>query len=99
MINRGLRMLSGMRHKKNALYKKIIRSRTPSAEDKYKLYKNKFKSVLRFAEKSYYSSLLVANKEDAKGTWTVLNTVINKKSVQMIYQSNLNVMVKIYRIN
>ena len=34
---------------------------------------------MRFAEKSYYSSLLVANRGDAKGTWNVLNTVINKK--------------------
>ena len=42
-------------------------------------YKNKLTTILRFAEKSYYSSLLVANKGDAKGTWNVLNAVINKK--------------------
>ena len=61
------------------LYKKCIRSRTLTAEQKYKLYKNKLTTILRFAEKSYYSSLLVANKGDAKGTWNVLNAVINKK--------------------
>ena len=47
---------------------------------KKKLYKNKLTSILRFAEKSYYSSLLVEYKGDAKGTWNVLNTVINKKN-------------------
>ena len=66
-------------HKKKLLYKKFIRSRTLTAEQKYKLYKNKLTTILRFAEKSYYSSLLVANKGDAKGTWNVLNAVINKK--------------------
>ena len=66
-------------HKKNVLYKQILRSRTPTSEQKYKLYKNKLTTILRFAEKSYYSSLLVANRGDAKSTWNVLNTVINKK--------------------
>ena len=42
-------------------------------------YKNKLTTILRFAEKSYYSSLLVANRGYAKNTWNVLNTVINKK--------------------
>ena len=65
--------------KKNLLYKKCLRSRTLTSEQKYKLYKNKLTTILRFAEKSYYSSLLVANRGDAKSTWNVLNTVINKK--------------------
>ena len=62
------------------IYKKFICSRSIIAEEKYKLYKNKFTSILRFAEKSYYSSLLVECKGDAKGTWNFLNTVINKKN-------------------
>ena len=58
--------------------KKIL-SRTLTSEQKYKLYKNKLTTILTFAEKSYYSSLLVANRGDSKSTWNVLNTVINKK--------------------
>ena len=61
------------------MYKTSLRSRTLTSEQKYKLYKNKLATILRFAEKSYYSSLLVANRGDAKSTWTVLNTGINKK--------------------
>ena len=59
--------------------KKILRSRTLTSEQKYKLYKNKLTTILRFAKKSYYLSLLDANRGDAKSTWNVLNTVINKK--------------------
>ena len=44
--------------KKNTLYKKILRSRTVISETKYKLYKNKLTSILRFSEKSYYSKRL-----------------------------------------
>ena len=61
------------------MYKKCLRSRTLTSEQKYKLYKNKLTTILRFAEKSYYSSLLVANRGDAKSTWNVLNTFQNKK--------------------
>ena len=67
---------------KKLLYKKILRSRTLAAEQKYKLYKIKLTIMLRCAEKSYYSSLLVANRGYAKSTWNVLNTVINKKMCQ-----------------
>ena len=70
-------------HKFFLLYNKFLRSRTLTAEQKYKLYKNKLTTILRFAEKSYYSSLLVANRGDAKNTWNVLNTVINKKMCQL----------------
>ena len=44
--------------------------------------KNKLTTILRFAEKSYYFSLFVANRGDAKGTCNVLNTVINKEMCQ-----------------
>ena len=36
-------------------------------------------SILRLAEKSYYSKLLTEKKGDAKGIWKILNNVINKK--------------------
>ena len=59
---------------------KILRSRIFTAERK--LYKNKLTTILRFAEKSYYSSVLVANRGYAKSTWNVLNTVVNTKMCQ-----------------
>ena len=66
--------------KKNTLYKKFLRSRTVISETKYKLYKNKLTSILRFSEKSYYSKRLLENKGNAKGIWKILNTIINKKT-------------------
>jgi len=35
-------------------------------------------SILRKAEKTYYSTILINNKNDIKFTWKVLNTIIRK---------------------
>ena len=35
---------------------------------------------MRYAEKSYFLELLIKKKGDAKGTWQILNNIINKKS-------------------
>ncbi len=70
---------------RNACHKKIYCIKNFFAQEHSLLNKNincnknKLTTILRFAEKSYYSSLLVANRGDAKSTWNVLNTVINKK--------------------
>nr|XP_055059783.1 uncharacterized protein LOC129443303 [Misgurnus anguillicaudatus] len=44
--------------KKNALYRKFIITRTKQAEDKYKTYKNKLISIIRFSKKDYYQQIL-----------------------------------------
>ena len=43
-------------------------------------YKNKLTSILRTAEKEYYSKLLTDAKGNIKSTWKILNTIINKKT-------------------
>ena len=45
--------------KKNNLYKSFLRKRTTHSLFKYKLYKNKLTSVLRYAQKDYYDKLLL----------------------------------------
>ena len=64
--------------KKNTLYKNIRRSRTQSAQVKYKTYTNKLTRILRIIEKQYFNKLLVQEKNNMKGTWAILNTVIKK---------------------
>ena len=44
------------------------------------LLKNKLTSVLRCSEKTYYSQLLQKQKNNVKGTWKILKTIINKLS-------------------
>ena len=65
--------------KKKKLYKAFILSRSAESEHKYKTYKNKLTSILRLTEKTYYSTLLEQQRTNVKGTWKILNKVINKK--------------------
>ena len=72
---------SGLRNackKKNNLYRKFLQCRSKSAEEKYKVYKNKLTTILRNSEKIYYSTLLDKEKNNIKGTWKILNTIIRK---------------------
>ena len=52
---------------------------------KYKLYKNKLTSIIRYSEKMYYNKLLEKHKNDIKSTWRVLNCVIKKNINETCY--------------
>ena len=65
--------------KKKKLYKAFILSRSAESEHKYKTFKNKLTSILRLTEKTYFSTLLEQQRTNVKGTWKILNKVINKK--------------------
>ena len=58
--------------------KNFLRSRTQSAQVKYKTYKNKLTTILIISEKQYYTKLLVQEKNNMKGTWAILNNIIKK---------------------
>ena len=64
---------------KKKLYKAFVISRSNEAELKYKSYNNKLMSILRFAKKAYYNKMLEKQKNNVKGIWKILNTVINKQ--------------------
>lgn len=65
--------------KKNTLYKDFVKHRTEEKEIKYKTYKNKLTAILRKCKKDYYSRLLETNKNNIKGTWNILNSIIRRK--------------------
>ena len=44
--------------KKNNLYRKFLQCRKKSAEDRYKVYKNKLTTIIINSDKMYYSTLL-----------------------------------------
>ena len=54
--------------KKNLLYKRFLTSRSSTSKIRYKTYKNKLTSILRYCEKQYYSDLLKVNKHNVKET-------------------------------
>ena len=65
--------------KKNSLYKKFIKDRTKEAEDKYKNYKNKLIGIIRKCKQDYYNKWLDSNKNNSKGLWNILNSLIRNK--------------------
>ena len=69
-----------MHVKKKLLYKRFLTSRSSMSEIRYKTYKNKLTSILRYCEKQYYSDLLKINKNNMKETWKIINDLVNKKS-------------------
>ena len=73
--------------KKNVLYKRFLKARSDAAEVRYKKYKNKLTSILRYCEKQYYSNLLEESKNNTKETWKIIKSLLNKKSKKSYYPS------------
>ena len=71
--------------KKNNLYVSYLRTRTDKDLLKYKKYKNCLTSILRNAEKHYYTEQLLMVKRDVKSTWRFLNNIISKKKKSQNY--------------
>lgn len=71
--------------KKNYLYRTFLRLRTNDAEVRYKKYKNKLVSIMRKQKKDYYTKLLDKSKNNTKGTWSILNSVLNKGKAKPTY--------------
>ena len=77
--------------KKNSMYKMFIKSRSETLLIRYKAYKNKLQTVIRQAEKQFYSSKIEKCRDSISMTWKVLNTMINKKSTsKKINQIEIN---------
>ena len=68
--------------KKNLLYKRFLTSRSSMSEIRYKTYKNKLTSTLRYCEKQYYSDLLKINKNNMKETSKIINDLVKKNLPQ-----------------
>ena len=75
--------------KKNGLYRSFLRDRTHTSEYRYKTYKNKLTSILRLAEKAYYSKMLLEKRGNIKETWAILNTLLGKQRKSVNYPTHL----------
>ena len=78
--------------KKNNLYKKYLNKKSVDLLEKYKKYKNKLTSVLRFAEKNYFSNKLLEAINNLSKTWRIINNMTNrstsKASIHKIEENN-----------
>ena len=62
--------------KKEKLYIKFIKSRSPKHKHTYTIYRNKLISILKKAEKAYYSQVLADSKCNMKLKWNTLKSIL-----------------------
>ena len=62
--------------KKQRIYEKFLKNRTPKNEETYKTYKNLFETIKRRSKKNFYSEKLQKFKADAKKTWSVMKEIL-----------------------
>jgi len=67
-------------HRKSILYKKYKKDPTLQSKTRYITYRNKLKTVLRKAERCYYTKRFELISGDIKKTWKLLNLITVKNS-------------------
>ena len=77
--------------KKYNLYHIFLKKKDKDSEKRYKIYKNKLKSILRKCEKQYYKEQLYSCQTNMKQTWAIINDVLKRKKKNVcIEQIKLN---------
>ena len=77
--------------KKNLLNKDCLKFKSDTMLDKYKKYKNKLVTIIRAAEKNYYTNKLVEVKDNMAKTWCVLNKMTGREQThKTIKQIEIN---------
>ena len=64
--------------KKQRLYEKFLKNRTPQNEETSKTYKNLFETIKRRSKKKFYSEKLQKFKDDVKKSWSVMKEILGK---------------------
>lgn len=85
-------MTKGIRNSiltKTRLYKEYINRPNEHNKTEYRQYKNKLTTIIRQAEKSYYSSLLSQAKQSTKELWKIYAELVNKDKRNMHNIKNL----------
>ena len=63
---------------KNKLYRISLKHPTTFNIYKYKQYKNKLTSILKYEEKQFYQRQIIENKNNLRKVWAVIKQVINR---------------------
>ena len=74
-------------NKKLHLYKKYIKSRSNEAKQKYIVYRNKLKTILKKAEKDYYHKKFTTLQGNIRSTWKLINSMICDKNKSSIVEN------------
>ena len=81
--------------KKNKLYKQLVSKPNSARSKKYKAYKNKLNNLIRIAKRNYYESQFVMARNNIKGTWKLINEVINNKNTKRVLPSQFKIDEKV----
>ena len=67
--------------RKQKLYEKFLKRRTPENKDTYKSYKNLFEIIKRKSKKNFHSAKLIKIQGDTKKTWCIMKELIGKSGI------------------
>ncbi len=70
--------------KKSTLYKKYLCEPTVGNKYIFTVYRNKLKSLLRRAEKDYYTNKIVSCQYNLSSTWKIIRSLLNKSKAEPI---------------
>ena len=65
---------------KSKLYKKYVKSRSLFSENIYKAYRNLLKTILKKAEKDYYTNKVLSAEKNSRQLWKEINRILNNKT-------------------
>ena len=77
--------LKKMCRKKNILYRKYVKNPTDYRKSTYTKYRNKVTSAIRHHKQQYYKTRFCKVQNNIRGTWNVINDLLNKKRATVQY--------------
>jgi hypothetical protein len=69
---------------KNILYIKSKRNCSSETVNKYKAYKSRLNRIMKKCEREYYNNKISRLKNNARKSWTVIKSIINKQKVSKV---------------
>ena len=69
--------------RKQKLYERFLKKRTPQNEQRYKNYKKLLETIKKKAKKTYYSKKLIKCAGNIKKAWNVMKDIIGKSKIKL----------------
>ena len=71
-------------NKKSKMYKKYRQHPTQANKDKYIVYRNKLKSLLKKAERTFFAEKFKSYTGDMRKTWNLIGLTLNKTKLKLL---------------
>ena len=77
-------------YEKNKLYRQQLENKSERNRVKYRSYRNKLNSIIRFARQNYFENKFNKFNNDTKNTWKVLREILNRKKINLPMTFSVN---------